>query len=423
MSFNLLELSKNLFTTELVSKASAYLGEKEGNVSKAISSIIPSLLGIFAEKTASPAGTASLSTMISNQINSGSHNNLGSFFGNDGGSLLNKGANMARELFGNKLDKLTNTISGHADIKPSSTTSLLSMAVPAVLGMLGKVSSENAGNVSSLLKDQKSSILGAIPSGINFSNLFSSAEAKVSDIGNKSVHYVKEVEKAGSGMRWLLPILLLVLAAMAAWYFFGKGCNSATGDDSKKDAVTVNTDGTNANPVAFVKGKIDSLTGDYMYNEGDSTTITLPNNGGNITVGKYSTEANLVEFLTNKDKVVDTVKGNWFEFTNVHFKTGSSDITEGSKKQLNNIVAICKAFGDARFKLGGYTDSTASLQTNIAVSQKRADAVASYLKTAGVPPVSFTGTKGYGPEWPIADNATPEGRAQNRRVAVNVKSK
>ena len=425
MSFNLLDQAKSLFTNDLIGKASAYLGERESGVVKAISGILPAILGIFSEKAATPSGTAVLGTMLTNQLNTGSYNDPGSFFSNDGGALLNKGANVAQELFGNKLDKLTNNISAYADVKPSSTSSLLSMAIPAVLGLVGKLSTaDHGGNITAVFKGQKDNIINGIPAGLNISSLLNGFGTKVSDISTDvkatSIHYTRQAEKESNSLRWLLPLLLLLLAGLAAWYFLSKGCNDNDSAANHKDTTIINNEGNVAN---FVKGSLDTLTGDWMYNEGDSTNILLPNNAGTLTVGRYSTEANLVEFLTNKDKEVDTVKGNWFGFTNVHFKTGSSEITEASKVQLNNMVAICKAFNTARFKLGGYTDSTGSYEVNSVVSQKRAEAVAAYLTHAGAPEGSFTAVKGYGPEWPIADNATAEGRAQNRRVAVNVKSK
>lgn len=425
MSFNLLDTAKSLFTNELISKASAYLGEKENGISKAISGIVPAVLGLFADKTATAHGANELAAKITEQKNDGSHLSLGSFFNNDGGNLLNKGAGLANDLFGSKLPAVTENISNYAGIKQSSTASLISMAIPALLGFIGKQGAGN-GNLQSIFSGQKNNILSAIPSGLDFSNLLPGFSAKVSDIhsGTHTPKY-KAAEKEKSGMGWLLPVLLLALLAMAAWYFLGKGCNSDDTRTTHSDSVVVDNTNTNVNvntPVVAM-GKVDSLSGDWMYNEGDTITIDLPNNAGKLTVGKYSTEAKLVAFLNDKNAMVDTVKGNWFEFTNVHFKTGSADITEGSKTQLMNLATICKAFSTAQFKLGGYTDSTGSVATNIAVSQKRADAVMAFLKKSGVPANSFTGAKGYGPEWPIADNKTAEGRAQNRRVAVNVKAK
>jgi outer membrane protein OmpA-like peptidoglycan-associated protein len=92
-------------------------------------------------------------------------------------------------------------------------------------------------------------------------------------------------------------------------------------------------------------------------------------------------------------------------------------------QQLKNFVAISKAFPTATFKVGGYTDSTGSDQVNVALSQKRSDIVAATVVKLGASTASIVGSKGYGKEWPIADNSTKEGQAQNRRVAVNVKSK
>jgi outer membrane protein OmpA-like peptidoglycan-associated protein len=228
-------------------------------------------------------------------------------------------------------------------------------------------------------------------------------------------------------MKFLLPLLLLAAAAIAAWYFFGKGCNKgadvvADGHDTtitKTEEVVTDV----KNTVVSAAGTLDSLTGNFNYNLGKMITIDLPNGAGKLEVGENSTENKLYKFLSDAGSTIDSVKGNWFEFTNVRFKTGGSEITNESMTQLKNMVAITKAYPTAQFKLGGYTDNTGSAAGNIALSQKRADAVAAMLTKLGANTKSITGAKGYGPEWPMADNATPEGRAQNRRVAVNVKSK
>jgi outer membrane protein OmpA-like peptidoglycan-associated protein len=160
-----------------------------------------------------------------------------------------------------------------------------------------------------------------------------------------------------------------------------------------------------------------------VYDLGKMITIDLPNGAGSLTVGENSTENRLYKFLSDASAKIDTVKGNWFEFTNVRFVTGGSKIDSASSNQLKNIVAISKAFPAASFKLGGYTDNVGDAAFNTSLSQKRAEAVVAELKKLGAGAKSITGAKGYGPQFPIGDNATTEGKAMNRRVAINVKSK
>lgn len=124
---------------------------------------------------------------------------------------------------------------------------------------------------------------------------------------------------------------------------------------------------------ASVMGALDSL-GNWEYNLGNISSIKLPD-GVTLEVGENSTEAKLVHFLQSND-AVDTAKGNWFEFTNVRFNTGSSTITDASLAQLKNMVAIAKAFPNARFKVGGYTDNTGDEANNVTLSKNRAAAVA-----------------------------------------------
>src|SRR6185369_5136745 len=105
------------------------------------------------------------------------------------------------------------------------------------------------------------------------------------------------------------------------------------------------------------------------------------------------------------------------------FKTGSSTITDDSHAQLKNLVAIIKAFPNATFKVGGYTDNTGDASKNLALSQKRAEAVAAAILKEGANKQQILKAEGYGQEHPVGDNSTAEGRAMNRRVSVRVKSK
>lgn len=432
MSFNLLESVQRLFTDDLLRKASHQLGENESAVKKAVSGIIPAVLNTLSEKTSTTAGSQSVLQLAQEQHESGFLNKLPDFFNNS--DQQNRSSSILSGLLSNsRLGNLTDTIAGFSGIRSSSSSSLMSWVTSAVLALIGKNGSGMGSNIinwiSSLFSSQKTSFAKAIPHGLNFGNIFDGfTTQKVSDISahSKASYQYKEKESTGNASRILLPLLLLAAAALLAWYLFGKGCNN-TGDhgSTAQDTTQLNSD-ANDKPITgdmvTVKGKLDTLSGDWIYDEGDTIGISLPN-GETLRIGKYSTEANLINFLNDKTAALDTVKGNWFELTNVHFKTGSSEITNASIAQLKNIVTICKAFPQAQFKLGGYTDSTGPIQKNIEISQKRADAVATYLKKLGVSAQSFTGTKGYGPEWPIADNGTVEGRAQNRRVAVNVKAK
>lgn len=438
MSFNLIEAAKGLFTNDLVNKASAYLGESENTVVKAIGGIIPSLLGGVADKATSSHNDAVAVTNLAKETDSeGFPGNLGNFFDNDGGGLLSKGAGLLSNLFGQgKTDMLSTVISQFSGAKSSSITSLLSMAAPAILGMLGKHANTNnlsADGLASMLSSQKANITNALPSGLNLGSLFSGFGASkaaeqvshAATTAHAAAHHYTEEERSGGGMKLLFPIILLALLGAAAWYFFKDGCRGP--EDPEHTEVThtdtVSVDGTASHTTGMAMGKLDSLTGDFIYDAGESATLNLPNNGGSLTVGKNTTEYRLISFLNDKNAAIDTVKGNWFEFTNVRFKTGGSQITDESLTQLRNLVTIAKAFPAAQFKIGGYTDNTGDAAKNVALSQKRADAVVAKLKELGIAATALESAKGYGQEWPIADNATPEGRAQNRRVAVNVKAK
>jgi hypothetical protein len=104
MSFNLIDAAKGIFTNELVSKASSYLGESENSVVKAMSGILPSVIGGIADKSTSTEGANAIAGMAQEHHSSGILGSIGSFFGNEGGGLLNKGAGLLGSLFGENGD-------------------------------------------------------------------------------------------------------------------------------------------------------------------------------------------------------------------------------------------------------------------------------------------------------------------------------
>lgn len=106
----------------------------------------------------------------------------------------------------------------------------------------------------------------------------------------------------------------------------------------------------------------------------------------------------------------------------VLFKTDKYELLPGAMVQLNQVVeALTRTNPDATMVVGGYTDSQGALAHNQELSQKRAQSVADYLVTRGVAKDRVT-AKGFGPELPIADNTSVEGRAQNRRVEIVVQN-
>ena len=440
MSFNLVEAAKGLFTNELIGKASAHLGESENTVVKAISGIIPSLLGGVTEKaTASHDDAVAVTNLAKESDSAGFLDNLGDFFGNDGNGLFSKGAGLISNLLGEgKTNMLSNLIARFSGANSNAVSSLLSLAGPAILGMLGKhakTNNLNADGLASVLSSQKANIASALPAGLNLSNIFDgfSATAQqaqshataVTHAATHHAHSTVEEDNTGGGLKILFPIILLLLLGAAAWYFFKDGCRNP--EEPVPGATTTHDSSSTGhlqqdNTVA-VLGTLDSVSGDFIYDAGETVTLNLPNNGGSLTVGKNTTEYKLINFLNDKNAAIDTVTGNWFEFTNVRFKTGGSEITETSLAQLKNLVTIAKAFPAAQFKIGGYTDNSGDAAKNVTLSQKRADAVAAKVKELGIAAGALVSAEGFGQQWPVADNATAEGRAQNRRVAVNVKAK
>ena len=103
----------------------------------------------------------------------------------------------------------------------------------------------------------------------------------------------------------------------------------------------------------------------------------------------------------------------------VNFETASANLTEDSKGILDDMAATLRKYATMVVEVAGHTDSRGAVAYNRRLSEQRAQSVRDYLVLQGVGADNLR-VKGYGPDQPIADNATAEGRAQNRRVELKI---
>ena len=105
--------------------------------------------------------------------------------------------------------------------------------------------------------------------------------------------------------------------------------------------------------------------------------------------------------------------------SNITFATDQAQIDPSFYPTLNAVAIVLSKYNKTLIDVYGYTDSTGSANYNLGLSQRRAQSVSGYLTSQGINPRRMYVT-GFGQEQPIASNATAEGRAQNRRVEIQI---
>jgi uncharacterized repeat protein (TIGR01451 family) len=103
----------------------------------------------------------------------------------------------------------------------------------------------------------------------------------------------------------------------------------------------------------------------------------------------------------------------------VMFEAGQARLTAASRPVLDELAALLSASPEIRVEIGGHTSSEGPRTLNLRLARERATTVTDYLVSQGVDAARLT-AESYGPDRPVASNATPEGRAQNRRVEMRI---
>ncbi len=143
------------------------------------------------------------------------------------------------------------------------------------------------------------------------------------------------------------------------------------------------------------------------------------NNQQNVCLKKLVFDIKIENLFDDPRAKPKLLSGEIASLKSVSFPSGRSNILPVSFKELDQLVAFLKQNPNLTVEIAGHTDSSGDNEVNRKISQRRADAVANYLKRKGIS-LRRVYTRGYGEEFPIASNSTESGRKKNRRVAIRV---
>jgi outer membrane protein OmpA-like peptidoglycan-associated protein len=153
-----------------------------------------------------------------------------------------------------------------------------------------------------------------------------------------------------------------------------------------------------------------------VFRNNDLKTATMIRSG---TAQGFEEQTAATEAL--RGRMGDIDQYNVKSTTNVNFDTGKTVLSPQAKQDLCAAASSAEGMDNALLLVVGYTDATGGEDFNQVLSEKRAGRVVNYLQQAcGWKPYRMLTPTGMAEADPLSDNETPQGKAQNRRVAVNV---
>ena len=390
MATNLVDSVTSYLTPDVMQKISSLVGENPSTTQRAMEGIVPALLSKMADMSSSSDGANQLSNMINQSPNGRLLGNLSGEL--SGGSatqkIMNSGRDILSGLFGGGLNTGVESIARFLGLRNSSVTSLLSIAAPLILGVLGKERSSqglSVGGLANLLTGQKSLLAGLVPAGLAGFLGARSPGKEATSVDAATRPYIREPRVGAEEVRektpaWLWPTLGLAAVGLLLYFFVAR--------------PTI--------PTPDIK----------------SAQLSLPD-GKSLALKAGSLTHSLAGFLGSG---ADTASAKPLVFDNLNFEFGSAKLTADSEETVNELVAILKAYPSVQVKLDGFTDNVGDAEENRKLSQARADAIKDRLVQSGIDSGRIM-TAGYGPDRPIASNDSDEGRAKNRRLELTVVKK
>jgi outer membrane protein OmpA-like peptidoglycan-associated protein len=414
---SILDLCRAPFTSDALRRVSGALDEGPAVIDKAVAGAAPAILIGVLDTASTPAGMDRVRAMIRDT------RSLGAMLDNPGSLLrdrsateevMRRGLRVVSTLFGNRADGITEALAGYAGMRSGAASSLLSLVAPIILSLLDRragAAGLDFSGVMGLLRAQRSTIAGAVPTGLATALGFrdersgQGTDARSAQRGRpvRAGRAARPRERRPATPR-LWPFLVAGAGVLALLAVLGRPrtLEVATGPASVQQARTTHAV---AAPSVGPASEPAAQWPAASVKESPPPTSDAPDTVQQIAV-----------FLAG-DSSVEVPRR--FVLGDLSFQSGSATLTQESQETVDALAKVLRANPTVEIALEGHTDNTGSAAANKALSTARAAAIEDGLVGAGVPGQRIM-VAGYGPDRPVASNDTEEGRARNRRTEVVV---
>ncbi|HTN46825.1 MAG TPA: OmpA family protein [Flavipsychrobacter sp.] len=419
MSDNIIDLVKQQIPRDFIKNAADHFSESQDSIKKVINTGVPAILSGLLMKAETTEGAGFIHQLITNGIeNVPVLNNTEVLLS---GIETNALAVALRNFLGNQWNAIENLVTIYSGVVQNTTVAMMHTLASVILSTIGQKVSEEGLSISALrgwLSGQKNNITGAVPSDFNLTTVLG-----LSTLGNlkpgtpltvaPAISSGKEASPDNTGnkkeRRWLLPLLgIITLGALIVYFMMSSATRNPvsaadTIETTEKPDSTKLLNASSAETPVFSKVMLPDSTKLQAFPGGIEEQLV-----GFIQTDEYKTATN------------DQLKEKWFNFDDLNFESGTEQLTPGSRRQLDNIVAILRAFKDVKIKIGAYADKKGNNNTNKKLSDARAKVLQKLMQEAGVG-AQVPEAEGYGEKFATIDeNATDEERKADRRISIRL---
>ncbi|WP_193162267.1 OmpA family protein [Microbulbifer hainanensis] len=406
MADNLLDMAVRQLGSSGIGALSGALGLPEGKGETALNSGLSSVLAGMLNRGSSKTGLAGLFNMVTGATGL-DLSSIGDVFRDPEqmNSLQKSGGNMLETVFGNKSSDVGNVLSNALGLSGGTGGSLLKVAAPIVMSLLGKLVKSKGldiGGLANLLLGQKAHIKDKIPPGLlkelsvhDFEHLGEPLETQGHEQPQTIRPHGTQVKKRGGFGKWFWPLLI----ALGALYALNM-CAKKEHVEDRPGEVILEEDQTtieSKKPDESMSQSGEAMSGQAMESE---------------EAGDFATRFR--DYLGNASRDPNRE----FPLT-IQFEVDSAKVTDATVPDVDALAKILQENPGVTIAIEGHTSMEGDEVKNLQLSRERAEAVRQMLVDKGIDIERISAT-GMGSTKPIADNNTEEGKKKNRRISVRV---